>query len=268
MGTTQHDPSQIHSNSTQLPRINGSSVKIHDPRLFNGKHDEVVPFISEIQRIIKFHPASFPDDHKKVLFVVLYLKDGNPVEWFNHLELAQSSLLYNWTAFLAEFRKKFADPRLSSSADQRLDKLKQTGSAHSYFTRFVEISSHLNMTEQTKINQFMHGLNPAIKDNLVSIVDCPSTLMGWENIIIQVDANLYQRDKTNLNISRQKTPPNLMSHHPPLPFLPLPLLLTSSLWKSTPHVSLEENSLNKNVTTDLRIILWKIRSFSRCVFRT
>ena len=50
------------------------------------------------------------------------------------------------------------------------------------------------MTEQTKINWFMKGLKPVIKDNLVSIIDRPLTLMGWENIIIQVDANLHQRD--------------------------------------------------------------------------
>ena len=50
------------------------------------------------------------------------------------------------------------------------------------------------MTKQTKINHFMKGLKPAIKDNLVSIIDRPLTLMGWENIIIQVDANLHQQD--------------------------------------------------------------------------
>jgi hypothetical protein len=209
MGTTQPP-------TAQPTRVNGSSVKLRDPRLFNGKHEEVVPFLSEVQRIIEFHPSSFPDDHKKVLFVALYLKDGIPVEWFNHLETNHSPLLHNWLAFLVEFRKKFADPRLSSSADQRLDKLKQTGSAHSYLTRFIEISSHLDMTEQTKINRFMRGLNPAIKDNLVSIVDRPSTLLGWENIIIQVDANLHQRDIERKDESRksnhQSSTSNSRSH--------------------------------------------------------
>lgn len=174
--------------------LGSSSVKLRNPRTFNGRHEEVVPFLSEVQRIIEFHPSSFPNDHRKVLFVAMYLKDGIPVEWFNHLEVNQSSHLQNWPAFMAEFKKKFADPRLSNTADQKLEKLKQTGSAHAYLTRFVELSSHLEMTEQTKINRFMKGLKPAIKDNLVSIIDRPVTLMGWENIIIQVDANLHQRD--------------------------------------------------------------------------
>jgi hypothetical protein len=192
------------ASDSQSSRTSGSSVKLRNPRVFNGKHEEVVPFLSEVQRIVEFHPVSFPDDHRKILFVALYLKDGIPIEWFNHLESAQSPLLHDWTGFVVEFRKKFADPRLSSTADQRLDKLKQTGSAHAYLTRFVEISSHLDMTEQTKINRFMRGLKPTIKDNLVSIVDRPTTLMGWENIIIQVDANLHQRDIERKDESKSK----------------------------------------------------------------
>jgi hypothetical protein len=50
------------------------------------------------------------------------------------------------------------------------------------------------MTEQTKISRFMKGLKPSIKDNLVSIINRPQTLHGWENIIIQVDANISQRE--------------------------------------------------------------------------
>ena len=59
----------------------------------------------------------------------------------------------------------------------------------------------------------MRGLNPAIKDNLVSIVDRPSTLMGWENIIIQVDTNLHQRDLERKDESKHtKTKDTSKSH--------------------------------------------------------
>ena len=168
----------------------GSTVKLHNPQVFNSCHEEVVPFLSEVQCIIEFHPSSFPDNHQ----IVMYLKDGIPIEWFNHLEVIGSPYLHNWLQFMSEFWKKFTDPWLSSTADQKLEKLKQTGSAHTYLTCFVKLSSHLEMTEQTKINCFMKGLKPAIKGNLVSIIDWPLTLMGWENIIIQVNANLHQWD--------------------------------------------------------------------------
>ncbi|GLB44446.1 hypothetical protein LshimejAT787_1700730 [Lyophyllum shimeji] len=174
--------------------LRGNTVKLRNARIFSGKHTDVTPFLSEIKRIIDFNPASFADDFSKVLFVGLNLKDGIPVEWFNHLENSQSPLLRDWNAFLAAFRKKFADPSLITTADQRLDALKQTGSAHYYLTSFMEIASHLDMTEQTKISRFMKGLKPIVKDHLVNIIDRPSTLEAWEPFIIAVDTNLHQRD--------------------------------------------------------------------------
>lgn len=170
----------------------GSSVKVRNPWMFTGKHKEVTPFLSKVHHIIQFNAVSFPTNNHKVIFLALYLNDGIPVEWFNHLEKTGSPLLHNWSRFIDEFKKRFSDPRLIQPAEHKLDRLVQTSSAHSYLTRFIKISSHLDMTEQTKISQFMKGLKPAIKDNLVSVIHCPQMLHGWENIIIQVDANIHQ----------------------------------------------------------------------------
>ncbi|RDB20221.1 Retrotransposon-derived protein PEG10 [Hypsizygus marmoreus] len=172
----------------------GSTVKLRNARIFSGKHADVTPFLSEVKRIIEFNTISFPDDHTKVLFVGLNLKDGIPVEWFSHLENSKSTLLWNWNSFLVTFRKKFADPSLITTADQRLDQLKQTGSAHYYLTSFMEIASHLDMTEQTQISRFMKGLKPAVKDALVTITNRPVTLEDWEPLVISIDSNLHQRD--------------------------------------------------------------------------
>ena len=176
-----------------MPKL-GSSVKVRNPRMFTGKHEEVMPFLSEVNRIIQFNAVSFPTDNHKVIFLALYLQDGIPVEWFNHLEKTGSPLLHNWSRFIDEFKKKFSDPCLIQTTEHKLVQLVQTSSAHSYLTRFIKILSHLDMTEQTKISCFMKGLKPAIKDNLVSIINCPQTLHGWENINIQVDANIHQQE--------------------------------------------------------------------------
>ena len=90
----------------------GLSVKVHNPRMFNGKHEEVTPFLSEVNHIIQFNSVSFPTDNHKVIFLALYLSDGIPIEWFNHLEKTLSPLLQNWSRFIDEFKKKFSDPRL------------------------------------------------------------------------------------------------------------------------------------------------------------
>ncbi|PPQ91144.1 hypothetical protein CVT25_012551 [Psilocybe cyanescens] len=150
----------------------GGTVKVHNPRMFNSKYEEVTPFLSEIHRIIEFNAVSFSTDHHKVLYVGLYLKDGIPIEWFNHLEQFKSPLLYDWSGFVQEFTTKFADPHLILSADQKLDRLKQT-----------ELSLHLDMTEQTKISHFMKGLKPAIKDNLDGNISLSRSTLIYTNVI-------------------------------------------------------------------------------------
>ena len=201
-----------------------SSVKARNPHMFSGKHEEVTPFLSKVNRIIQFNSVSFPTNNHKVLFLALYLKDGIPAEWFNNLENHSLPLLHNWLTFLAEFRRKFSDPSLVQSAKYKLDQLVQTGSAHSYLMHFINISSHLNMTEQMKISHFMKGLKPVIKDNLISIINHPQTLHSWENIIIQVDANIHQHKIERQEESGKKPPKPSPSDPSPTPILTPPLL--------------------------------------------
>ena len=130
---------------------------------------------------------------------------------------------------MSEFQKKFADPQLSSTADQKLKKLKQTGSAHAYLTHFVKLSSHLEMTEQTKINHFMKGLKPMIKDNLINR---PLTLIGWKNIIIQVNTNLHQHNLEQKDESKGKS----SNHKPSTSSKPSTSTLPTSVVSTTPDV--------------------------------
>jgi hypothetical protein len=229
-------------------KVHGGTVKVRNPRMFNGRHEEVTPFLSELHRIMEFNPASFQTDYQRVMFAALYLKDGVPVEWFGHLESSDSPVLRNWTAFITEFKKKFADPRLTLTADQRLDRLRQTGSAFDYLTRFLELSSHLDMTEQTKINRFMKGLKPAIKDNLVSIVDRPDTLAAWENTIIQIDANLHQREVERKDEGR-KLPPLPKSNHLSVPSHSHSLPSSSTSSSSTLPVPMDVDALSTSPST-------------------
>ncbi|KAG6849840.1 hypothetical protein H0H87_002426, partial [Tephrocybe sp. NHM501043] len=78
MNEVAHHPGQLGPDQSQP--AHGSHVKLRDARIFNGKHNDVTPFISEVKCIIKFHPPSFPDDHSKVLYIGLHLKDGLPIE--------------------------------------------------------------------------------------------------------------------------------------------------------------------------------------------
>ena len=165
-----------------------------------------------------------------------------------------SPYLHNWQQFTSEFCKKFADPCLSSTADQKLEKLKQTRSAHVYFTHFVKLPSHLEITKQTKINCFMKELKPAIKDNLVSIIKYPLTLMGWKNIIIQVDANLHQQNLKQKDESKGKSTKPKPLLFQLLLFLLYLLISTLFPWMWMQLELEEENLCKKSTIIDSRII--------------
>ena len=64
----------------------------------------------------------------------------------------------------------------------------------------------------------MKGLKPAIKDNLISIINRPQTLHGWENIIIQVDANIHQCE-----IKKQEESGKKPAKSPPSDSSPTPI---------------------------------------------
>ena len=235
----------------------GSSVKVRNPRMFSGKHKEVTPFLGEVNHIIQFNSVSFPTNNHKVLFLALYLKDGIPVEWFNNLENHSSPLLHNWSTFLAEFRRKFSNPSLVQSAKYKLDQFVQTSSAHSYLTHFIDISSHLDLTKQMKISCLMKGLKPVIKDNLVSIINRPQTLHGWENIIIQVDTNIHQHEIERQEESGKKPPKPSPSDPSPTPILTpinsnvIPMEVNALQAPPGPHGKLTQAELDYRIKNNL-----------------
>ncbi|KAG6855658.1 hypothetical protein H0H87_012365, partial [Tephrocybe sp. NHM501043] len=132
------------------------------------------------------------------------------------------SINYNWTNFLAAFHKKFANPSLILNADTKLDNLKQTGSAHYYLTAFIELVSHLDMTEETKISCFMKGLKSTVKNHLVNIINQPKTLKEWEPLIISIDTNLHQHEVEHYleNGGKKRKDTNSMDTFPSSTFIP------------------------------------------------
>lgn len=113
-----------------------SSIKVKEPRIFNGRHEEVKAFISEVEDTIHLQRQGFTTDKDKSLYMGRYLKDGSPKEWFNNIKQYTPVLLDKFPDFIASFKSHFADPNIQATAMRRLDALKQTGSAHAYITKF------------------------------------------------------------------------------------------------------------------------------------
>jgi vacuolar-type H+-ATPase subunit F/Vma7 len=97
----------------------------------------------------------------------------------------------------AQFKKKleqtFGDIDAVRTAERKLDRLRQTGSASVYAAEFQQIISHLDLDEDTYIWLFERGLKDNIKDELMRI-DRPKDLTTLIEIAVKFDNRLYERD--------------------------------------------------------------------------
>ncbi|PSS03337.1 hypothetical protein PHLCEN_2v4011 [Hermanssonia centrifuga] len=129
------------------PPLPTGQVRFHEPRVFNGKAEEVVPFLREIKNVVHLQHRVLLDAYDKVIYMSTYLKDGSPSSWYNALDVRRSPLLFNFKGFVEDFKHHFKDSDLVSSSLRKLKNLHQTGAASSYASRFKELLVYLDLSE-------------------------------------------------------------------------------------------------------------------------
>ncbi|KAF9799256.1 hypothetical protein IEO21_10609 [Rhodonia placenta] len=143
------------------------NIKVRDPRMFNGKSSEVVPFLRE---------------------------DGSPIQWFNTIEAKRSELLYDWEELQRIFTTRFQDSDLVSTSLRKLEALKQTGSAATYANLFEEYLTYVDVSDYMQITYFDRNLKPRLKEILVN-EKRPATLDEWIPTVITADNRLHELER-------------------------------------------------------------------------
>jgi hypothetical protein len=156
--------------STQLSQSGPSAPKFREPRSFNGKADQVDPFLREIDNALTLQRHAISTERDKTRYFSLYLADGISNSWWKTIERSPEKrhLLEDFTGLIKEFKEHFDEPDRYAKALRKLRKLCQTGSAADYTARFLELVSDLNWTDQTKIQHYFDGLKDAVQDTLIN----------------------------------------------------------------------------------------------------
>ncbi len=184
------------SNSSFPPSAAGSgaprgSIKIPEPRKFNGKADQVVPFLTELDTALYLQRDNFRSERDKSMYLVSWLADGAPKSWYEFIKATNMALFDDFARFVAEFKRRFQDPDLPRKYMNLLEKLEQTGSASSYANLFLEYLSFLSWTdEHLKMIRFDKGLKPELQRELL-LVRRPATLHEWIPTVIDTDNKLF-----------------------------------------------------------------------------
>ena len=139
----------------------GGTVRFHEPRVFNGKATEVIPFLREVNTAIELQQRSLNTERLKVLYMSSFLGDGAPSYWYRSLELSdpQKVIMNDFAKFVSAFKARFEDPDLVAAASRRIQKIEQRGTVADYATRFQDQLVYLDVTDQTSIQWFHKGLS-------------------------------------------------------------------------------------------------------------
>ena len=85
----------------------------------------------------------------------------------------------------------------------------QTGAVHSYISKFHDIISHLELSEQTKISEFHRGLKDELKKSLIGVA-VPATLEQFKPKVIQIDNDLHEYNLEKKNPKSKTSSINLI----------------------------------------------------------
>jgi len=145
------------------PNADIKEPKVSEPKHFTGKKSEVEDFITQNLIVFKLNPSRFPDDVTKCYFISSYMRD-TAFHWIQPYigQFPAPEMLSHLPTFLHEFRKVFGDPDIQASSERQLVKLKQTGSASSYASEFLRVSTSLDWNDRALCFQFQNGLKDVV----------------------------------------------------------------------------------------------------------
>ena len=178
----EDQPSRTQNNSPEppetpdpppIPPVHYKEPKIGEPPTFDGKASEFHPFLQQAKLYIRMRHWTFQKDETRVAYILSRLR-GGPTEWGQALLESDSPLLYNYDAFLVKFTSIYENKERRAQLEDRLARLKQTGSASAYSTEFSSLCAILSINPDTRMGDFRLGLKSGVQDSL-ALLPAPTT---------------------------------------------------------------------------------------------
>jgi hypothetical protein len=212
----------VQAATTQADKITASATrkepKITGPKAFSGKRTESQEFILKCETVFTAESVTYINNATKLAYAVNLL-ENEAYEWVKPALMADKDkkpgYIQTWIAFKKEFLKIFSDIDIQELSYQRLQVLKQTGSASTYANEFRRHSLNLSWNDQPLRQHFFRGLKPEVKDKVLSPTDFADLdalieqSIKWDNLLYQrrKDPNNRQ-NSANIPSSQQKSSTN------------------------------------------------------------
>ena len=161
------------------------------PSLFSGESSECKSFLWQCKLFFELNPSSFPDDERKIVFV-LSLLSGRACKWKRTRFPSESTITCTFEEFFNEFTLVFSSKSVESHG---LSNIKQGNrSVEEYSEDFRVKTSASGWSDAMLRNIYLNALNKEIRKELATI-DQPTTLEELICIATYLDYRLQARVK-------------------------------------------------------------------------
>ena len=142
--------------------------KVASPEMFSGNVADFQNFLAQCTLVLTVSPNTYSTDEQRVLFVISHLK-GEPLTWARDIVLESKHPLRNdYSAFKLALSNIYGDRAYKANAEDKLQRLAQTGSAAVYAQRFQALAAPLDLNDNAKCIMFYGGLKPEIKRAIIT----------------------------------------------------------------------------------------------------
>jgi hypothetical protein len=194
-----------------------ATTKVPLPKKFDGTRGKLKGFLTSMDLYLRFNKATFVTEQDRVLAAGMNM-EGDALEWFqpymndyleNHGADDTNEDTDQIFASYAAFRKKisaiYGEIDEERTAERKLRRLGQKGSAGKYTAEFRQVTAKLQWEDQPLIAQYYSGLKDRVKDEIAR-GDRPITLDDMIELAVRIDNRQYERDQEKKGASIPQTP--------------------------------------------------------------
>ena len=154
-------------------------LKVGAPKRYDGSRGGLELFFSQLELYYRFNTAQFLTDQEKVLFAAAYL-EGPAFTWFNiylrdyldnqadpkEQEDNTRQVMGSLKTFKTAMRKMFGILDKEKDVEQKLQALRQTGSASEFTVKFQQLAVRTQWGDSALTALFYQGLKEQVKDDI------------------------------------------------------------------------------------------------------
>lgn len=162
------------------PAPRPSEIKIRQPEDFDGDISKVEKFLQDVQLYLSINSQIYSTDTMKQIFLLSFCTKGTARAFAEDWYTLNKHTTGTFQNLVDAIKKAFYSSDIEGEALQDLKRIKQTGTANDYVSRFRILASKAKITdERTLKDLFLHGLSDGLRNRLFALTTMPADMDAW-----------------------------------------------------------------------------------------